>query len=205
MSNPSVLQTETTLYCAAEPDGRLFQAGEPWPGDAWSPNRGGEAVGKGATKAAMKDLLDAQDTIEGLERQLASKDHDLAVMASERDEATGKLADTDQRALAAEQGQAAADERVKSMMDERDTARADLQRVSDQLTAANVEAAKVPGLVEQNETANQTIADLNGKVADLEKANAGLTADLEAATAPAPKAKKGDAAAADAGDDTKTG
>lgn len=197
MANPAVLQADTKLYSAAEPDGRVFPMGEQWPGDAWSASRGGEPVGKGATKAAMKDLADAQDTIDQQSRQLASKDHDLATMAAERDAANGQIGDLEQRAIEAERGQSEASVRVTGFMSERDTARSDFQRVSDQFTEANArlaelepKAARVEGLTAELATAQQTIADLNGQIAK-------LTADLDIATAPkAPKAAKADAAPA---------
>lgn len=134
MANPSVLLQDSILYCPAEPEGRTFYAGETWPGDAWSLNRGGEPVGKGATKKAMEDLIKAQDTIDALSGQLASKDHDLAKTAAERDAMALQVEGLTQRALQAEQGQEAADRRVHDMMVERDQARADFQRVSDQPT-----------------------------------------------------------------------
>lgn len=179
MANPSVLNADTVLYSAAEPNGRLFPAGESWPGDAWSTNPGGDPLGEGLADGARKDVAKAQSRIDALTATVESNANDLAVSASERDAANGKVADLEQRALAAEQGQEAADGRAHDYMAERDQARSDFQRVSDQVTAANArnaeleaDAAKVADLTAQLETANQTIADLNGKVAELEKATA---------------------------------
>lgn len=197
MTNPSTLAVETKLYCPAEPDGRVFPAGQPWPGDAWSADPGGAPVGGKSVTQAMKDLVAAQDQIDTLSGQLSSKDHDNAVLASQRDEAVGKVADLEQRAIAGEQGQAAADARVHDMMIERDQARSNFQRVSDQVAEANAKAATVDAVTAKLEAADQTIANLNGQIAS-------LTADLDKATAPAPKPKKG-APAEDAPDNPATG
>lgn len=166
MANPSVLAADAILYSPAEPEGRLFPAGESWPGDAWSLNRGGEPVGKGATKQAMKDLIDAQDTIDSLSGQLASKDHDLAVMAADRDDATGKLSDAEQRAIEAEKAQTAAEDAARAYMTERDNARSEIQGLTDKLTAAG-----------------ETIARLVGDLAAAEQLTADANAALEAARA----------------------
>lgn len=139
MAHPSTVPTPTVLYSPAEPDGRLFQAGEPWPGDAWSANRGGEPVGKGATKQAMQDLIAAQDTIDGLSAQLGSKDHDLGVLATERDAAVAKVAELEARAIDAEKLRDEAEARAREYMVERDQARAEAENQRGR--AANLEAA----------------------------------------------------------------
>lgn len=170
MANPTVLSAITTLYSAAEPGGRVFQAGEPWPGDSWSLTPGGPAVGSATNVQALVDLNDAQERIEGLGAQVAANASDLAVIAAERDEANAKVAGLEQRAIAAEAAQKDAEEAAKTYMEERDTARSSLTTVGEKLTkaqtdleAAKAEADKVPGLVEQLNAANQTIAD--GKAA----------------------------------------
>lgn len=190
MARPHVFTSDTTLYHPSE-GARIFPAGETDPGDAWHDSPGGAPADKGTTKQAMKDLIAAQDQMDALGAQLVAKDHDLAVIGAQRDEAAGKVADLEQRAIAAEKAAADAIEGATELRRERDQARGDFQRVSDQFTEARArvaelepEAAKVPDLSAQLETANQTIADLNGQIAS-------LTADLDKATAPTPKAKKG--------------
>lgn len=146
MANPATLQVDTKLYCAAEPDGRVFPAGSPWPGDAWSDKVGGAPIGGDTVAQAAKDLLKAQEAIDSLSTQLQSKDHDLAVMAADRDAANGRVADLEQRALAAEKGQADADDAARGYMTERDAARADVQRLTDENAklTADLEAATAP-------------------------------------------------------------
>lgn len=135
MTQPNVLQAPTKLYSATEPEGRLFQAGEPWPGDAWSAKPGGQPAGANAAAGLMKDLAQANKTNEQLGRQLASKDHDLAQLAAQRDEAAGKVADLEQRAIAAEKARAEADAAATAYMKERDQARSDLKAAQDKIAA----------------------------------------------------------------------
>lgn len=141
MANPSVLLQDTILYCLAEPEGRTFYAGEQWPGDAWSSNRGGEPVGKGATKQALEDLVAAQDRLDAMAAQLSAVEADKARLSGERDAMALQVDGLTQRALQAEQGQELADGRARDYMLERDQARADFARVSDQFAGKNVEAA----------------------------------------------------------------
>ena len=136
MRNPAVLVAETRLFHPAEPEGRVFPAGETWPGDAWFDKPGGRDVGADTTKQAMKDLIAAQDTVDRLGGLLASKDHDLAVLAGERDAAKGALAALEQRAITAETALAASEGAARNYMQERDAARADAKRFSDQIAAA---------------------------------------------------------------------
>lgn len=164
MGRPFVFPVDTTLYHPSE-GARVFPAGETDPGSAWTETRGGEPVDKGTIKQATKDLIAAQDQIDALGEQLNRKDHDLAVIGKERDEANGKVADLEQRAIAAEAGQVEADERAAEYMRERDAARADFQRVSDQVTEAN---ANVERLVGELGEAQQSAADAEGRVQELE-------------------------------------
>lgn len=136
MARQSVLLVETKLYSPSEPEGRVFQAGEPWPGDMWSDKPGGEPAGAQGAAGLVKDLIEVNAQKEALGRQLASKDHDLAVISSQRDEANGKLADLEQRALAAEQAKATAEAAATSYMRERDQARSDLKINQDKLAEA---------------------------------------------------------------------
>lgn len=177
MAQPGILTVDTILYSPMEPEGRLFFQGEPWPGDVWSARPGGDPVLAATTAGVLDDLNTANDQIEQLRGRLASQANDLSVMAAERDGANGKVADLEQRAIEAERSQVAAEDAGAGYMADRDSARAEAQRNGDDLTAARariadleVEAAKVPGLAADLDAANQTIADLNGKVADLEAA-----------------------------------
>lgn len=153
MANPSVLLQDTILYCLAEPEGRTFCAGEQWPGDAWSSNRGGEPVGKGATKQALEDLVAAQDRLDAMAAQLSAVEADKARLSGERDAMALQVDGLTQRALEAEKGQELADARVHDMMVERDQARSDFQRVSDQLAGINRNKAEVQVDTTQNHAA----------------------------------------------------
>lgn len=136
MPNPNVLTVDTVLYSSMEPDGRLFPAGEPWPGDAWSSRPGGDPVGKSSVTAILKDLIAAQDQIEALDARLASGAHDLALIGQQRDEANNRVADLEQRALAAETASADAEKATAGYMKERDAARAELAKAKGDLAAA---------------------------------------------------------------------
>lgn len=141
MANPTTLQIATKLYSPSEPEGRIFQAGEPWPGDAWSSKLGGDPVGANAAAGALKDLIDANDRLDQMGQTLASKDHDLAVLASERDAANDKVAGLEQDAIAAKRAQADAEELARAYMVERDSARAELEALKAKKAKAEPEAA----------------------------------------------------------------
>jgi len=168
MANPAVLSVDTKLYCPAEPQGRVFPAGSEWPGDAWTSNRGGKPVGKDATAQAMKDLIAAQDRIDSMANQLDTMTHSLAQRSAERDEAVNKVQGLEQRAIAAEAAQEAAEQAARSYMQERDAARSDAKRFSDLVDALRPEADKIPGLMQQLDAAAQANADLTGKLAERE-------------------------------------
>lgn len=178
MARPATLLVPTKLYSPLEPEGRTFQAGEPWPGDIWSDKPGGEPAGVNATAGLMKDLIEANDRLDKQGEQIARSGHDLAVIGQERDAAVAKVDDLEQRALAAEAAQKTAEDAAKAYMQERDQARADLQAANDRATAAEADhAEKVGDLVAQLGEAHQQLADL---------------------TAPPKKAAKADPAPADA-------
>jgi predicted nucleic acid-binding Zn-ribbon protein len=201
MTNPTVLQAPTRLYSAAEPEGRVFQAGEPWPGDVWSMKPGGPPVGAATNLQALKDLEAAQTQIEHLSATIERNANDLAVMAGEREAANDSVAGLEQRAIAAEKGQTDAEQAAKTYMEERDTARASLSKVGADLTAAKAriaelepEAAKVEGLVAQLADASQANADLTSKLA-AKAAKGAKAADAGSAAeqAAAPEAPAADA------------
>lgn len=193
MANPQSLTVATKLYSAAEPEGRVFQAGESWPGDAWSINPGGSVAGANTVGQAMKDLIEAQDQNEALGRQLANKDYSLAEANAAKEAALAKVNDLEQRAIAAEAARADAETAAKDYMIERDQARAQVQAGSgDQAKIGELqaEADKVPGLMAQLDTANQALADANGKIDALtaKKAKAAPEAAPEAPAEPGAQA-----------------
>lgn len=192
MARPYVFQTETTLYHPSE-GARVFPAGETDPGPAWTDSRGGEPADKGTTKQAMRDLIAAQDQIDGLGAQLVSRDHDLAVMASTRDEASLKVAGLEQRAIDAEKGQETEAQRAAEYMRERDAARADHQRVGDQVTAANARVAELEATVTRVTadlgTANQIVADQNDEITTLKAEIAKFDGDKDGRIGGKPAAK----------------
>jgi predicted nucleic acid-binding Zn-ribbon protein len=136
MANPQNLTVETRLYSAAEPEGRIFPAGEPWPGDAWSQNPGGAVAGANTTAQAMKDLIAAQDQNEALARQLATKDYSLAEVSAQRDAAQLLVKGLEERALEAESKVAAAEQAARDYMIERDQAREQVRKLTADLSAA---------------------------------------------------------------------
>lgn len=146
MARPSTLIVATKLFSPTEPEGRMFQAGEPWPGDIWSDKPGGEPVGTNATAGLLKDLIDANDRLDKMGSQLERNGHDLAVIGQERDAAVAKASDLEQRALAAEQAKAVAEAAATSYMRERDQARSDLKTNQDKLaeSTAQIETLTAP-------------------------------------------------------------
>lgn len=163
MPRPNIFPCDTVLYHPAE-GARTFPQGEQDPGNAWSEKPGGHELGGATIAQATRELIEANDRIDALGQTLAHKDHDLAVIAAERDSAVNATADLEQRAIAAEKTQAEAEEQAAAYMRERDTARAQLEQSTAAVTAAEERAdateAKVQGLVDQLGVANQQIADL---------------------------------------------
>jgi chromosome segregation ATPase len=170
MANPQTLPEVSTLYSSTEPEGRVFQAGEPWPGDAWSYVKGGprvEAANKSVdTSASEKARAD------NLSDQLASAMSDLATVSQERDIAAGALHDAEQAKIIAENAMAQAEDRAKEYMEERDAALRDNTALTTKVTELTAkveelqaEADKIPGLMENANEANQTIANQNATIA----------------------------------------
>lgn len=143
MANPNILPSTMLLYSTFAPEGRLFQQGEDWPGDAWSQRPGGEPIGGDAVAQAMKDLIEAQDQIDRLSQAVSSKDHDMAQMAKQRDDAVAELNGLKQSLLDAEKAQKDAEKIATGLTKERDRARADLQALQNAQASASapVEAA----------------------------------------------------------------
>lgn len=98
----NILPQDMTLYCANEPEGRLFRKGDYWPGDAWSDKAGGKDVGSATITQAMKDLIEAHETIERLEAQIASLAHSAGQADGRAGEATAELEALKQAAADAE-------------------------------------------------------------------------------------------------------
>jgi hypothetical protein len=124
MANPGVVPSEMRLYASFAPEGRVFRQGEEWPGDAWSDRPGGAAIGTDAVTQAMKDLIAAQDRIDQMSLQLQSKDHDLAQLGKERDEAVAAFQGQKQALLDAEKARDEAEKIAAGLTKERDAARA---------------------------------------------------------------------------------
>jgi paraquat-inducible protein B len=187
MPNPSVLLNDTTLYSSGEPDGRVFLAGESWPGDAWTSQPGGERVGKNTAVQAMKDLQAAQAAIDHLNDQVARVTHSAAEADAAKSAAEAQVADLEQRAITAEKALTGASDASAGYMRERDQARAEVTRLTSALEVAQAEGAKVAGLVADLDAANQTIADLNdaAKAAAKPKKGAPVGPAPNAAAAPA--------------------
>lgn len=144
MTRAHVFAADTTLYHPGE-GARVFPAGETDPGDAWSESPGGKPADKSTTRQAMLDLIAAQDQIDALGKQMVAKDHDLAVMASERDAANGKLGALEQRAIAAEAAAADAEARTADYMRERDAARQEAAALRGQLAKLDGDGDGKPG------------------------------------------------------------
>ncbi|HOQ61636.1 MAG TPA: hypothetical protein PKZ08_13510 [Vicinamibacterales bacterium] len=98
----NVLPYDMTLYSAAAPEGRVFLKGEPWPGDAWTDKPGGKDVGSGTMTQALKDLIEAQETIERLEAQIANMAFSAANADVRAGEANAELEALKQSAADAE-------------------------------------------------------------------------------------------------------
>lgn len=184
MARPQVFNSDTTLYHAVE-GARVFPAGETDPGAAWSDNPGGDRS-ETSMPSVMKDLIEANDRADALGVRLDAQAHDMAATAAECTEAKEKLVASEQATIAATEAQKVAEDGAAGYMEERDAARTELAATSEKLVTANADlataqadAAKVPDLMAQLDTANQTIADLNGQITK-------LTADLDTATAPKP-------------------
>lgn len=126
MARQQVFTSNTKLWHAAE-GWRVFPAGETDPGGSWSEKEGGAPVGESAAAGALKDLIAANDRLDQMSETLARKDHDLAKTAADCEEAKTALAAMEQRAIAAEKGQTEAEEFARGYMEERDSARAELE------------------------------------------------------------------------------
>lgn len=126
MANPIFLPVTTKLFSAFCPEGRLFQRGEEWPGDAWSTNPDGKDAEVGAHLGEVqKELAAAKGEVERLGRVIASKDHDLAVMGRERDVAVAELKAQKQSLLDAQRALKESEAVTKDLTRERDAARGD--------------------------------------------------------------------------------
>jgi hypothetical protein len=126
MRNPLILPRAMKLYAPFCPEGRLYHQGEEWPGDAWSANPDGKDAEVGAVLSDVQKALDAsKQEVERLTRVIASKDHDLAVMGRERDEAVAEMKAQKQSLLDAQLEAKEAGAAARDLTRERDAARQD--------------------------------------------------------------------------------
>lgn len=137
MAKPTVVAQTMKLYSAFAPEGRMFQRGEEWPGDAWSTHPEGDKDAPDALADAQKDLIAAHDENERLTKVLASKDHDLAVLGKERDEAVAALNAQKQALLDAKAAQKALEETAATLTKERDQARGQTEALNRRLAKAD--------------------------------------------------------------------
>lgn len=119
--------------------------------------------------SVMKDLIEANDRADALGERLEAQARDMLETAADATAAKEKVADLEQRAIAAEKAQADAEEAAKGYMVERDTVRAEVDRLTGEAKAANELAteagAKVDGLVAAVDAANQQVANLTDELA----------------------------------------
>lgn len=137
MAKPTIVSATMKLYSPFAPEGRTFQRGEEWPGDAWTTKPGGESDDADALLQSQKDLIEAHDEIARLEKVLASKDHDLSVMAKQRDEATAALNAQKQALLDAQQALAEMEKVAVGLTKERDQARGHAEALNRRLAKAD--------------------------------------------------------------------
>lgn len=86
MPRPAVFACDTWLYHPTEGK-RLFPQGEQDPGAMWSESPGGDPLGGNTAAAAVAELIEANDRIEQLGRQLEAKDKAITDLTAERDAA----------------------------------------------------------------------------------------------------------------------
>lgn len=204
MPREQVLSQDTILYSDAEPKGRKFPAGEQWPGDAWSEQPGGAPKEKRAASNDLRALADAHSEIERLTSLSNSQTHDLGQLADERDGLKKQIAGLKKAAEEAAAGgtddRKLADDARKARDDARADAEGQKQRAAKleaDLTAAKATIERVTAELQASQQGAADSADLRARIQELETevANAAerekaLQADLEAATAPPPKAGK---------------
>jgi chromosome segregation ATPase len=184
MAKFTVLPSDMKLYSPAEPAGRVFLAGEAWPGDAWSDQPGGDEVGRGTVMQSLKDLEAAKKQSDDLRKMVESGAHDLAQMGKERDEALAKVAGLVAAVQAAEQSGGQGAEILKGLTEERDAARADAatqkaraDKLDGDLTDTKATIERLTGELSE---AKQAGADKEGRVQELETDLANASAKLAA-------------------------
>lgn len=168
MARPYVFSIDTTLYHPTE-GARTFPQGETDPGPAWSDKPGGDRSEGNTMASAAKDLIAANDRADALGVRLEAQAHDLAVAAKARENAEAKVAGLEQRAIEAEKALDAAIEAARGYMQERDSARAEVQSAKANADAAealvNEANERAAAVVAQLEAANQASADLKDQLA----------------------------------------
>lgn len=158
MAKYGILPADMTLYSPAEPRGRVFLKGEPWPGDAWSERPGGDDVGKATVAEALKDLAAAQKQADDLRMLIKSAEHDRAQLAKELDEIKASVADREQAASDAVARAEAAIAEAREAVGARD----------DALKSASGHAARAEAALSDVERLTGELADANSHAAALE-------------------------------------
>lgn len=136
MAKPTLVPETMKLYAPFCPDGRTFQKHADWPGDAWSVAADGKDDAESHAET-VSELIAAHDEVARLEKVLASKDHDLGVMAKARDEAVVALEAQKQALLDAQSAKAEAESVATGLTKERDVARADLAKALAKIAKAD--------------------------------------------------------------------
>jgi hypothetical protein len=189
---PAILTQDTTFFHPTEPPRRFLQ-GDQDPGDAWSLTEGGHATTNGSATEVLKDLIAAHDQIEQLQRQIATRDHDLSQMAAdlqaERDRNQGLEQDAiAAKALAAEANEALAAANASSTraIQEAEGLLADNVSLRAKLAAFDGDGDGEPGGAASSPEKDELIAQLTELKADFD-GRWGVTRlrkALDAATAP---------------------
>lgn len=145
MANPNILLTDTVLYSPLEPEGRLFPAGEQWPGDAWTERKGGEPVSSGSKIEALKELIQAHDEIERLTAIISSGEHDRAQLAAEREAAKATVRGLKQQVADAERVAEESRALHLAAVEERDRARAETEALKAKIAVVDGDGDGSPG------------------------------------------------------------
>lgn len=184
MQRPAYFASETTLY-HPEYGSRAFMRGEQDPGGAWFDTP--DCKAPVADEGAVKRLAVVESELEQAQKMLATRDHDLSVLAAAKGAVDAKVHDLEQRAIAAEtaRDEAVAGWKVETAAHAQatDYARTLEARIAkfdadgDNASGGSASSAEKDELLAQLETL--------GLKPDKRKSVATLRADLEAATAPA--------------------
>lgn len=145
MPRRAIFPTDTVLYSAQEPGGRLFPAGEQDPGPAWWDSPDGPPKAAEGMAGLVEDLTKAQDAIARLEAANARQVHDLAQMAKARDEANAKVAGFEADLNEARAAREASEAAAATLTQERDRARELATQLQDRIAKMDPDGDGVPG------------------------------------------------------------